>query len=67
MKKQYIVIVGNVGAVFYSNNKKDAVATYKEYVKMSGSSKGRIGGEDVCLFCDNEPLYEHFGALHNDN
>ena len=67
MKKQYIVIVGNVGAVFYSINKKDAVATYKEYVKMSGSSKGRIGGEDVCLFCDGEPLYEHFGVLHNDN
>lgn len=67
MKKQYSVIVGNVGAVFYSINKKDAIATYKEYVKMSGSSKGRIGGEDVCLFCDGEPLYEHFGALHNDN
>ena len=67
MKKQYIVIVGNVGAVFYSTNKKDAVATYKEYVKMSGSSKGRVGGEDVCLFCNDDPLYKHFGALHNDN
>lgn len=66
MKKQYIVIVGNVGAVFYSINKKDAIAAYEEYVKMSGSSKGRVGGEDVCLFCDDEPLYEHFGALHND-
>lgn len=67
MKKQYIVIVGNVGTVFYSINKKDAVATYKEYVKMSDSSKGRVGGEDVALFCDDEPLYEYFGALHNDN
>lgn len=67
MKKQYSVIVGNVGTVFYSINKKDAIATYKEYVKMSDSSKGRIGGEDVVLFCDNEPLYEHFGVLHNDN
>lgn len=67
MKKQYSVIVGNVGAVFYSINKRDAVATYKEYVKMSGSSKGRIRGEGVVLFCDDEPLYEHFGVLHNDN
>ena len=67
MKKQYSVIVGNVGTVFYSNNKKDAIATYKEYVKMSDSSKGRVGGEGVVLFCDNEPLYEHFGVLHNDN
>lgn len=67
MKKQYSVIVGNVGAVFYSINKKDAVATYKEYVKMSDSSKGRVGGEGVALTCNDELLYEHFGALHNDN
>ena len=67
MKKQYIVIVGNVGAVFYSTNKKDAIATYKEYVKMSDSSKGRVGGEDVVLTCSDEPLYEYFGALHNGN
>lgn len=66
MKKQYIVIVGNVGTVFNSNNKKDAIAIYKEYVKISDSSKGRVGGEDVCLFCDDDPLYEHFGVLHND-
>ncbi len=67
MKKQYSVIVGNVGVVFYSINKKDAIATYKEYIKMSGSSKGRVGGEDVTLFCNDEPLCGHFGALHNDN
>ena len=67
MKKQYIVIVGNVGAVFYSNNKKDAIAIYKEYVVISKNSVGRIGGEDVVLFCDDEPLCEHLGVLHNDN
>ena len=67
MKKQYSVIVGNVGTVFNSTNKKDAIATYKEYVKMSGSSKGRVGGEDVVLTCNDDPLYEHLGALHNDN
>ena len=67
MKKQYSVIVGNVGTVFYSINKKDAIATYKEYVKMSDSSKGRVGGEDVVLTCNDDPLYEYFGVLHNDN
>ena len=67
MKKQYIVIVGNVGAVFYSNNKKDATAIYKEYVVISKNSVGRIGGEDVTLTCDADPLYEYFGVLHNDN
>jgi len=66
MKKQYSIIVGNVGTVFNSNIKKDAIATYKEYVKMSDSSGGRVGGEDVVLTCNDEPLYEHFGALHND-
>jgi len=67
MKNQYSVIVGNVGTVFNSNIKKDAIATYKEYVKMSDSSRGRVGGEDVVLTCNDEPLYEHFGALYNDN
>jgi hypothetical protein len=66
VKKQYSVIVGNVGTVFNGNIKKDAIATYKEYVKMSDSSRGRVGGEDVVLTCNGEPLYEHFGALHND-
>ena len=67
MKKQYIVIVGNVGAVFNSNNKKDAIAIYKEYVVISKNSVGRIGGEDVTLFCDDEPLYEHHGSFQYDN
>ena len=67
MKKQYSVIVGNVGTVFYSTNKKDAIATYKEYIKISDSSKGRIGGEDVVLTCNDEPLYEHHGSFQYDN
>ena len=67
MKKQYSVIVSNVGTVFNSNIKKDAIATYKEYVKISDYSRGRIGGEDVTLFYNDEPLYEHFGVLQNDN
>ena len=67
MKKQYIVIVGNVGTVFNSNNKKDAIAIYKEYVVISKNSVGRVGGEDVVLTCNDDPLYEHLGALHNDN
>jgi len=67
MKNQYSVIVGNVGTVFNSNIKKDAIATYEEYVKMSDSSRGRVGGEDVVLTCNDEPLYEYLGALYNDN
>jgi hypothetical protein len=66
MKKQYSVIVGNVGTVFSGTNKKDAQAMYREYVKISDCSRGRISGEDVTLFCDDEPILEHFGALHDD-
>ena len=67
MKKQYSVIVGNVGEVLTTTNKNEAIKTYGEYKCISVSGVGRAGGEDVCLFCDNEPLYEHFGVLHNDN
>ncbi|HRH90771.1 MAG TPA: hypothetical protein PLW01_02515 [Agitococcus sp.] len=67
MKKQYSVIVGNVGTVLETTNRKEAVKTYGEYKRISIAGAGRAGGEDVTLFCNDELLYEHFGALHNDN
>ena len=67
MKKQYSVIVGNVGEVLTTTNKNEAIKTYGEYKRISIAGVGRAGGEDVTLFCDGEPLYEHFGVLHNDN
>ena len=67
MKKQYIVIVGNVGEVLTTTNRNEAIKTYGEYKRISTAGAGRAGGEDVTLFCDDEPLYEHFGVLHNDN
>lgn len=66
MKKQYIVIVGNVGSVLETTNRNEAIKTYGEYKRISTTGVGRAGGEDVTLTCDGEPLYEHFGALHND-
>ena len=67
MKKQYSVIVGNVGTVLETANKNEAVKTYGEYKRISISGVGRAGGEDVTLICDDEPLYEYLGALYNDN
>jgi len=63
MKKQYSVIVGNVGNVLETTSRDEAVKTYGEYKRISISGVGRAGGEDVTLFCNDEPLYEHFGAL----
>jgi len=67
MKKQYSIIVGNVGTVLETTNRNEAVRTYGEYKRISISGVGRAGGEDVVLTCNDEPLYEHFGALHNDS
>ena len=67
MKKQYSVIVGNVGNVCVTNNKKEAIKTYGEYKRISMAGVGRAGGEDVTLFCDDEPLYEHHGSFQYDN
>lgn len=67
MKKQYSVIVRNVGTVLETTNRNEAIKTYGEYKRISTAGVGRAGGEDVTLFCDDAPLYEHLGALHNDN
>lgn len=65
--KNYSVIVGNVGTVLETTGRNEAIKTYGEYKRISITGLGRAGGEDVTLFCDDEQLYEHFGALHNDN
>jgi hypothetical protein len=67
MKKQYSVIVGNVGTVLDTTNRNEAIKTYGEYKRISIAGVGRAGGEDVCLFCDGEPLYEHHGSFQYDN
>ena len=67
MKKQYSVIVGNVGTVLETTDRNEAIKTYGEYKRISIAGVGRVGSEDVTLFCDDEPSYEHSGALHNDN
>lgn len=58
-KCKYEVIVGNIGKVFEGSNREEAREMYNTYVRMSKSGKGRPGGEDVVLFCDDEIVKEH--------
>lgn len=67
MKKQYSVIVGNVGTVLDTTDRNEAIKTYGEYKRISIAGAGRAGGEDVALFCDDDPLYEHHGSFQYDN
>lgn len=56
-KIKYYVNVGNIGNIF-SSNKREAMKTYRDYVKISKDGIGRAGGENVCLMIDGEPEIE---------
>jgi hypothetical protein len=58
----YEVIVGNVGSVYYGNNRAEALNTYRSYVRSSKEHSGaRCYGEDVILLVDGEIKQEHTG------
>ena len=46
----YTVIVGNIGRVYFGNDKEEAKKEYDEYVNISKQGQGRAGGESVTLF-----------------
>lgn len=60
-KKNYTVIVGNIGTVYNGGGKKTALKDYREYVEQSKSGRGRAGGESVTLFEDGFVIKEHIG------
>lgn len=55
----YEIIVGNLGSVHTGKNKKEALREYSAWVECSLSSYGRVAGEDVTLFADNDIIKEH--------
>lgn len=57
---EYKVIVGNIGAVYDGDSKKEAIRTYKEYKEKSQSFEGPAGGELVTMLADGEIEYEFF-------
>ena len=63
MKKSnlYVVNVGNIGNMEYKS-KKLAIDCYKTYVTLSMNNEGRVAGESVVLFCNDEIIMEYEGS-----
>lgn len=55
----YEVIVGNTGRVYAGSSYKTAITKYNWYVRLSKGTQGRVSGEQVSLWKDNEPVKEH--------
>ena len=53
------VIVGNVGKVYSGTNGFEARHIYSEYKGQSKLGVGRAGNEEVTMFKDGEPYWEH--------
>ena len=65
-RSEYSVLVGNIGTVYSGTDRKKALRIFSEYVKQSGflpSGYGRVYGENVTLFADQEIEKEFFGSL----
>jgi hypothetical protein len=59
---RYEVIVGNIGTVYDGASMSAASETYRDYVMMSKSERGRAGGESVTMFKDGDIVREHAGS-----
>jgi hypothetical protein len=58
MKHKYVVVVGNVGTMDYTN-KKLAQDCYQSYVNLSKLGETRAANEPVTLLKDGEIIEEH--------
>ena len=61
-KHIYEVLVGNIGTVVRTTNKREAEGIYRDYVEASKAGVGRAADEAVGLFCDGEPVREYEAA-----
>ena len=62
----YSGVVGNVGTVLETHNKRDAMGTYKDYVMRSQSNHGRCAGEPITLFLNDEIAMEYAGTNQSE-
>lgn len=61
---KYNVICTNIGTVHETNNRKDAINVFQQYVEMSKNGYGRAAGEDVYLMLkDCTIIKEHIGTI----
>lgn len=64
---EYEVMVGNIGSVIRTPDFNEALKVFDEYVQLSESGYGRVGGEDVTLLAeDGEVVKEYFGSLRDE-
>jgi hypothetical protein len=65
----YEVVVGNIGTVVSTPNRKRARQIANEYIRQSKTGRGRAGGENVTIFRvtgdDVEIMDEYIGQLEN--
>jgi hypothetical protein len=62
----YTVIVANVGKIGEYASRKLAKDAYKSYVELSTSGYGRVAGESVYLFENDEIIEEHMGTRYQE-
>jgi hypothetical protein len=60
----YTLIVANVGKIGEYASRKLAKDAYKSYVDLSTSGYGRVAGESVYLFENDEIIEEHMGTRY---
>lgn len=65
-KKTYVVNVGNVGNMEYTN-KRLALDCYTTYVTLSRTNQTRAAGESVVLFENDNIIMEHVGTVDENN
>lgn len=58
-KHDYEVVVGNIGSVYEGTDRLTALKTFRSYRQDSRKGYGRASGEEVTLFMDSEPEFEH--------
>ena len=59
----YTVIVGNVGKIGEYASRNLAKEAYQTYVELSKSEYGRVSGEPVYLFENDDIIEEYKGTL----
>jgi hypothetical protein len=62
-RKEYAIIVGNVGHVDTFTNKKQAITEFHVWVSESKQPYGRASGESVYLLRSGEPVCEYIGTM----
>lgn len=65
-KREYEVVVGNIGTVYEGHNKAAALRYFNTYVKHSKSGYGRAGGEPVTVMMDGDIFMEYVTPEEED-